>query len=529
MRGERRTRRSRRSQTLLPLHARTRPSHTVSCWLLRVWFTAGVGFSFVALAVATMVLLQEFAWAIGLYSSKHGLHSLSLGWLFGVSGFSISLMGAGIMAFSTLVSVLVHEFGHAVAAASHISWGLGCIQRRLATDFAQVCCASDILCWHLAQHGVCSLTLIILPGLLYPFYIYGERPMVLSVSPSSPLSGYLSHGDIIMSLDGSNIHNPLEWMEKLTHLDSKMQNQSYYSRPLKISQAITGEKGYCVPSAWVEEREFQPMDNETSCPDDFSAFVSTSCCTSTLQDGDACDDRCGNTTKRIHCFNPKDVIKFKKCGGWQMGQTTQRCQCSKDECCLTPVQSSGKIWVEMSFSRPLSTECLKDRRNLTTMETKNFGSDSAACLQTFVFIGDVVSIANSIELSAYQPRSPSRTILTYLPNFLEKVLVSTFRVSASLALLNSMPVFLLDGESILEISLCYITWLSPRLRPKILSLLLTGGTLLCIIALLRTFSFMFIVAHGLRGREDNVWAAAGGGGQLAAICNQRWRMVEDDN
>uniref|UniRef100_A0A1D1XKR9 Membrane-bound transcription factor site-2 protease n=2 Tax=Anthurium amnicola TaxID=1678845 RepID=A0A1D1XKR9_9ARAE len=329
--------------------------------------------------------------------------------------------------------------------------------------------------------------------LLYPFYVHGERPMVLSVSPVSPLSGYLSYGDIIVSLDGSDIYNPREWVEKMTHLDIQMLNQSYHSSYPKISQTVSGGKGYCVPSFWVdEERAFQSMYDEISCPDDLTAFVSIPCCTSHLLDGESCNDSCRNTTRRNYCFPPKDIIKFKKCGdGWQTLKTAQSCQCLQDECCLTPVQNRGVIWVEVAFSRPHS-KCLKDGRNATAMDVKSFVSGSAACLETFVFIGDTVSIVNSIKLSAYRPRWESGTFGAYLPNFLEKVLVSMFRVSASLALLNSMPVFLLDGESILEVGLCYITWLGPRIRHQVVRLLLSGGSLLFAIALSRAFFFIFV-------------------------------------
>lgn len=73
------------------------------------------------------------------------------------------------------------------------------------------------------------------------------------------------------------------------------------------------------------------------------------------------------------------------------------------------------------------------------MPVKGLGSGSTPCLETFIFIGDS-SVANSVKLSAYQPRWAFGAFGAYLPSFMEKVLRSMLRVSASLGLLNCMPV-----------------------------------------------------------------------------------------
>eukprot|EP00262_Sarcandra_glabra_P021455 TRINITY_DN9119_c0_g2_i1.p1 TRINITY_DN9119_c0_g2~~TRINITY_DN9119_c0_g2_i1.p1 ORF type:complete len:118 (+),score=14.83 TRINITY_DN9119_c0_g2_i1:43-354(+) len=100
-------------------------------------------------------------------------------------------------------------------------------------------------------------------------------------------------------------------------------------------------------------------------------------------------------------------------------------------------------------------------------------------------------MAHSVQLTAYRPRW-AFNLGAGLPNMLEKVLLCTFHVSATLVLLNSLPVFFLDGESILEASLCYITWLSSRKRRQVRLVCLLGGSLLSILAFSNFFLAIFL-------------------------------------
>lgn len=142
-------------------------------------------------------------------------------------------------------------------------------------------------------------------------------------------------------------------------------------------------------------------------------------------------------------------------------------------------------WVEITYLRPNNPECLQ----LEGMfETSDF--QDSKCGGTFVFIGDFISMVNSVSLTAYRPRWASN-FGAYIPSVLEKILSCTFHVSLTLALLNSLPVYALDGESILEATLCYFTFLSPRKRRIVLQVYLLGGTIISIFAVLRIFCFSF--------------------------------------
>lgn len=133
--------------TLLPLHVSSSSHHisnTISCWycdykisafnkplfnfgrrharFFKVWFSIGVGFALSVLLVVILILLWELARALHLCGGSSKLGNLTSGLLFGfpplLSGLSLSLADAGYICISTIISVFVHEVGHAVAATS---------------------------------------------------------------------------------------------------------------------------------------------------------------------------------------------------------------------------------------------------------------------------------------------------------------------------------------------------------------------------------------------------------------------------
>lgn len=99
---------------------------------------------------------------------------------------------------------------------------------------------------------------------------------------------------------------------------------------------------------------------------------------------------------------------------------------------------SGLSWVEISYLGYFSPECLQLGRN-SFLVSKTSDLIKSKCVGTFVFVGDVISMAHSVRLTAYQPRWAFH-FGAYLPNVLERILMCTFHVSLTLALLNSLPV-----------------------------------------------------------------------------------------
>lgn len=460
-----------------------------------------------------MILLWELARVLHLYDGNAWLSRLLSGSLFGIfpSGFglSISVADVGYMCISTIISVSAHEFGHALAAASEgiqieyvavflavlfpgalVAFNYELLQALPSFATLRIYCAGI---WHNAACcALCGLALFLLPLILYPFYIHGESPMVLDVSSTSSLSGFLSPGDLIMSLDGIRIHNAQEWMEMAAHIHEKTLQNSNVSIDFH-NMIANGKKGYCVPSSLIEaSNDIQLTDDQSTCPNEFTAFTSIPCFNSNMLGKGSIEGDHQKSREVMYCLIAKDIVKLKKCGdGWgNFANNKSSCLCSEDESCLTPVQAPGLTWVEITYSSPYTLECWQNGgKSFAGVKSLNF--EETSCGGTFVFIGDVISMAHSVRLTAYRPRWMF-SFGALLPNVLEKILVCTFHFSLALALLNSIPVYFLDGESILEVTLCYMRLLSPRMKGRVLQLCLLGGTLISILAFLRIILFTIL-------------------------------------
>ncbi|KAL3835107.1 hypothetical protein ACJIZ3_009843 [Penstemon smallii] len=502
----RRWRRGSNSRTLLPLRPTRQHSSTVSCWYcdfkfialngplfrfgrrysryLRVWFSVGIGFSIAALLGATVIILCELVQALLVYSGN-ALPGNSLSWFSSLmTGLSFSLSSVGYLCVSSVLCVFIHEFGHALAAASEgiqmeylsvflallfpgalVAFNHASLESLPGVASLRIYCAGI---WHNAAFcSVCTLALVLLPLILNPFYIYGESPMVLEVPSTSSISGYLSPRDVIVSLNDIHIHTAEDWKKIIATLadptHSIISSQS--------GEIVNQERGYCVPNSLIEgSTHIHFQGNQTYCPNELFPFASMPCVNSSYYNDGANESNNQEKGENIHCLDAKDVVKLNKCSYNSLQPSTNRsgCPCSEAQSCSTPIQLPSLGWVEITY---LSLEC----RRLYS-DSKNSNSGEKGCLQTFVFVGDLISMAHSIHLTSYQPRW-SIDFAAYLPSQLEKLFTCSFHVSMVLALLNSLPVFFLDGESILEVvinsSYLSLSWRKKRL---ILRCCLLGGT-----------------------------------------------------
>ncbi|XP_073300876.1 membrane-bound transcription factor site-2 protease homolog isoform X1 [Primulina huaijiensis] len=505
-----RGRRGRINSPVLPLRSSiSQLSNTVSCWYcafkflilndalfhfgrrysrwFRVWFTMGIGFGIATLIGVTVVLLCE----LGALLVYRGNTFFGLPFLF--TGLNISFPSFVYLCVSSIVSVLVHEFGHALAAASEgvhteyiaiflavffpgavVAFNYASLQALPAVASLRIYCAGI---WHNAVFcGVCTLVLFLLPYILSPFYTYGEHPMVMDVALSSPLSGYLSPLDVIVSLDDTHVHTTEEW--KLIIMSLTEQNKLHSSG----QEIVDGQKGYCVPHSLIQESTRSlGKGNETKCLNELTAFVSAPCLDSSEYENNEPDINLQKRWGSFQCLDAKDVLKFKKCSYNKMTTATNKsgCVCSEVESCLVPVQHQGQQWVELTFS---SFDCQNVGRNSDATDSS---IREGSCLQTYVFVGDVISMAHSIHLTSYQPRWYAK-FAAYLPNTLERFFTCSFHVSMLLALLNSLPVYFLDGESILEGIIHHsFNSLNSSKRRLILRYCLLGWTIISVTLLLQ--------------------------------------------
>ncbi|KAL6505461.1 hypothetical protein OROHE_022840 [Orobanche hederae] len=459
-------------RTLLPLRHARQLSRSVSCWYcdvkfiafneplfrfgrrhsryLKVWFSIGIGFSLAALVGVTVIILYELAKTLLAYeeNARFGDSLFSLPLL--INGMNTSPSSLAYLCLSTVVCVVVHELGHALAAASEG------VQMEYVAFFLAVLFPGALVAFN---HAVLQALPSLASLRIYCAGIW-HNAVVLDVHPMSPLSGYLSPNDVILSIDDYHIHTAEEWKRIVTVLTE--QTTPLLASGGRSSEITNIRKSYCVPHSLAEEsRDVQYEGNQTYCPNELTAFVSVACL-----DNNHGGKQNYNQKREIHCLKAKDVVKLRKCAynSVEAPRNDSGCLCSEEELCLTPLQPPGVRWVEITYS---SIECLHSRRS-SFLDGNHPMSTEASCLQTFVFVGDLSSISHSIRLTSYQPRLLINFI-AHLPDQLEKLLACAFHVSMVIALLNSMPIFFLDGESIMEAALVhYMGFLSRKTKRSVL-------------------------------------------------------------
>lgn len=148
------------------------------------------------------------------------------------------------------------------------------------------------------------------------------------MSPKSPLAGYLAPNDLIISLDGTRIHTVQEWKETIALLNMQMLKSFGNSSDLKSSLATRGRTGYCIRSYLIKESmqiQTQWEGNSTTCPSELFAFISIPCIDPLKFDNVTLEGNHLEGRGIIHCLNPKDVIKLKKCAN----DDGSSCRCSE--------------------------------------------------------------------------------------------------------------------------------------------------------------------------------------------------------
>ncbi|KAJ1284574.1 hypothetical protein BS78_03G215100 [Paspalum vaginatum] len=524
--GAGRGRRRGRAPASLPTSTAARViDHSVSCWYcdckiyalndtlfslgwkyaryMRAWFSIGVYSSLIALVGISLMLLWE---AIGVFYVRSG--SLST-WLQNLltSGLSISITDTTVVMMSTIMSIAFHEFGHAIAAASEgvqieyvaifvavlipgafVALNYDLLHSIPRFSMLRIYCAGI---WHnVMLCAVCVLMTLLLPMLLYPLYVSGDGLMVTRIPQTSPLLEYLSAHDVILSVDGMKITRTDEWIKVLNQGTAAKSSGTEFLEGSERYVVTSSGKGYCVPSSWMDaSKSLWQIRDKLYCPDELIAFEKVICNSSgtfTEKTGGASGQK---EVEGKYCLIAKDVVKLRKCGnGWQRTEDDgSSCACFEDEYCLVPVLTPGFSWIEVSYARPYSLGCLQKGGNLSSSHDSNNNLGQNPCEGSFVYVGDLLSAAHSVRLSPYQPRWAFLLFVADIPYILENGLRSLLHASAALAVVNSLPVYFLDGEAILETSLSCVTWFTRRQQRQVLKVCCFLWTILSVITFSRIF------------------------------------------
>ena len=140
----------------------------------------------------------------------------------------------------------------------------------------------------------------------------------MGVPQISPLAGYLSVHDVILSVDGLNIRTTNDWVKKLDEGSVGKTSSREFLGGSQSHDATSSGKGYCVPNSWLDaSKNLWQINDKLSCPDELVVFGKFTCNGSTtFSETDRGSDK--KEPKDKYCLIAKDVVKLKKCGnGWR--------------------------------------------------------------------------------------------------------------------------------------------------------------------------------------------------------------------
>eukprot|EP00250_Pteridium_aquilinum_P003866 c14141_g1_i1 orf=463-1728(+) len=316
----------------------------------------------------------------------------------------------------------------------------------------------------------CYLLLMLFPVVLYPFYVWNQYPVVSNIGAGSPLAGHLNLGDSILKVAGHQLQSPEDWFEFL--YNRSIQELAHFNHS-SIAHGIVEEsqkpyyrtalQGFCACSENFTNHQNRLLGS--LCPDEALLFYQHPCISAMSSSV--------NTSQNIYCLKATDVIKCPACSLEEKSEATfHPCSCSESRSCLFPLLSHGEVFVDINVKKSSLKRC-------------SVKLTDSSCEHSLVFVGNPRDLFHSLQLTNYWPRQeglfglfPLSFSVLFL-KFLERLLMYTFSLSAAMVLLNSAPVFYLDGELVFQAWLVLSrSWSHPRKHKRIMQIVLTGGTLL---------------------------------------------------
>ncbi|XP_066534212.1 membrane-bound transcription factor site-2 protease isoform X1 [Hoplias malabaricus] len=373
---------------------------------LYTWFSAGMVFGVMAMFGSVVLLSRTLMQTLAqmMAETPDGSHEQVLQVV--VPGVNLPVSQLAYFFVAILVSGLIHEFGHGVAALREQvrlnGFGMfmfviypGAFVDLFTTHLNLISPVQQlrIFCagvWHnfmLCVAAVCFLFL--LPLLLFPFYYTGAGALVTEVVEGSPSSGPrgLFVGDLVTHLEDCTVKGVEDWhscIHQITH-----QPQS----------------GYCVPTDTLQlnraaGRAYKRLDGTMEC-----------CSNSSLTD--LCFAYSNNLgSKLFACLPARKTI-----------QASRTCRTNSD--CQTDFSTSLCV-----------IPSLENQTRLIRVKH--------APQADMLFVGYPSHLQFSVSLTNFVPRLGFLHLdLPVMLETLSKYLVS---LSGALAVVNAVPCFALDGQ-----------------------------------------------------------------------------------
>uniref|UniRef100_A0AAZ3SE23 Membrane-bound transcription factor site-2 protease n=1 Tax=Oncorhynchus tshawytscha TaxID=74940 RepID=A0AAZ3SE23_ONCTS len=238
---------------------------------LYLWFTSGLVFGLVSMCGSVVLLIRTLQQTVHQMTSDHpqGANQQTLQVV--VPGINLPVSQLAYFFSALLVSGVIHELGHAVAAIREQvrvnGFGVfvfvvypGAFVDLFTTHLNLISPAQQlrIFCagvWHNFVLCVAALCfLFLLPVFLFPVYYTGAGALVTEVVQGSPADGPrgLSIGDMVTGLEDCDVRTVEDWNSCLT------------------IHTHTPQTGYCVPThtlqpSWAHGRVYRRLDTSIEC------------------------------------------------------------------------------------------------------------------------------------------------------------------------------------------------------------------------------------------------------------------------
>ncbi|XP_076026539.1 membrane-bound transcription factor site-2 protease [Genypterus blacodes] len=412
--------------------------------ILQLWFNSGLVFGVVAMAGSVVLLIRTLQQTLAQMTSDDPRIGAQQTLQVVVPGVNLPTSQLGYFFSALLLSGVIHELGHAVAAlreqvrvngfgifvfvvypGAFVDLFTTHLNLISATQQLRIFCAGV---WHNFVLCVAALLfLFLLPVLLFPLYTSGGGALVTEVIQGSAADGPrgLSVGDIVTALEDCPVSGVWDWSACLSRLQHSPQT------------------GYCVPAAslqpsWAHGRAYKRLDGTMDC--------------------------CSNNSLTDLCFSyskPQDRQREFACMPVRkMVSGTQVCRSDRDcsahshaaSVCVTPSLENQTRFIRVTH--PPDTHML--------------------------FVGYPPHLQHAVSLTNFLPRFGFLHL--DLPVFLETFCKYLVSLSGALAVVNSVPCFALDGQwmlnALLEATLVNVV--KDRARRELIGffLLLAGSALL---------------------------------------------------
>ncbi|XP_053268334.1 membrane-bound transcription factor site-2 protease [Pleuronectes platessa] len=414
---------------------------------LHLWFNSGLVFGIVSMVGSVGLLVKTLQQTLAQMTSDNPRMESQQALQVVVPGVNLPTNQLGYFFTALLLSGVIHELGHAVAALREQvrvnGFGMfvfvlypGAFVDLFTTHLNLVSPTQQlrIFCagvWHNFVLCLVALAfLFLLPIVLLPMYSTGGGALVIEVVQGSAADGPrgLSVGDIVTGLEDCPVRGVEDWSSCLSHLSHSPQT------------------GYCVPVAslqpsWAHGRAFKRLDGTMDCCSNNSL---TDLCFSYMKPQGR-----SSREKEFACMPVRKMV-------------TGTPVCRNDNDCAAHTHS---VSVCVSPSLENQTRFIRVTHPPNTH---------------MLFVGYPPHLQYAVSLTNFIPRF---TFLHLdLPVFLETFCKYVVSLSGALAVVNSVPCFALDGQwmlnALLEATL--VTVVTDRQKRELIGffLLLAGSALL---------------------------------------------------